>query len=407
MGGETKVNFTRRSALMTMGAAAAAFGMPRFAFAQSSDTINLAMLAPLTGPNAFTGQREIAGWQDAVDYFNTQGGAGGKQLKLLALDSEYKVDVGMAQWKKALAEGPVHFAKADSIPLARAMAPENNERYKMLLGTTANGSHLTAADGFNYFFIPAPTYSGLLSIALNQIDKMAGPGTHPKVALVHSNIEFGRDPIPFALERAKELGFELVLEEETAMSGVDVTASAVKLRQAKPDYIIFHGYSGNIWPDILKLSRDYGVEAQALGTIWSVDPDTVKGIGPAANGFIGIVPHTLQVKGDERPLLKVIDTYLTKRDANYPGYGGIGYMSGWAFVSLLREFFDRAIKAGGEIDGPALIAAAETLTDWDSGGIFGAPVTFKNQNIPFGTVYKYNVDDTGVKLEALAEGIPA
>lgn len=73
------MNFTRRSALMTMSAALAAAGMPRLAFGQDGDTINLAMLAPLTGPNAFTGQREIAGCKDAVDYFNSQGGAGGKQ----------------------------------------------------------------------------------------------------------------------------------------------------------------------------------------------------------------------------------------------------------------------------------------------------------------------------------------
>lgn len=396
-------NITRRTAL-GMGLAAAA--LPRFAFAQE-DTINLAMIAPLTGPFAFTGQRELAGWQDAIDYFNSQGGAGGKKLNLLALDSEYKVDVGVAQWKKAIAAGTVHFAKADSIPLARAMAPENNDRYKMLLGTTANGSHLTAKDGFNYFFIPAPTYSGLISIALDQIDKMAGAGSKPKVAFIHSNIEFGRDPVPFALEKAKKLGFEIVLEDETAMTGVDVTGSAVKLRQAKPDFMLFHGYAGNVWPDILKLSRDYGVEAQAMGTIWSVDPDTVKGIGAAADGFIGIVPHTLQVKGDERPLLKVIDGYLSKRDANYPGYGGIGYMSGWAFVTLLREFFDRAVKAGNTLDGPGVFAAAETLKDWDSGGIFGAPVTFRDQNIPFGTVYKYGVKDGAVALEALAEGVAA
>jgi branched-chain amino acid transport system substrate-binding protein len=277
----------------------------------------------------------------------------------------------------------------------------------MLLGTTANGSHLTAKDGFNYFFIPAPTYSGLISIALDQIDKMAGAGSKPKVAFIHSNIEFGRDPVPFALEKAKKLGFEIVLEDETAMTGVDVTGSAVKLRQAKPDFMLFHGYAGNVWPDILKLSRDYGVEAQAMGTIWSVDPDTVKGIGAAADGFIGIVPHTLQVKGDERPLLKVIDGYLSKRDANYPGYGGIGYMSGWAFVTLLREFFDRAVKAGNTLDGPGVFAAAETLKDWDSGGIFGAPVTFRDQNIPFGTVYKYGVKDGAVALEALAEGVAA
>ncbi|HVV92573.1 MAG TPA: ABC transporter substrate-binding protein [Hyphomicrobiales bacterium] len=394
---------TRRGALALPMALALA---PRLSWAADGDTINLAMLAPLTGPYAFTGQREIIGWQDAVDYANAQGGAHGRKLKLIALDSEYKVDVGVAQWKKAIAEGPVHFAKADSIPLARAMAPENADRYKMLLGTTANGSHLTAKDGFSYFFIPAATYSGLMSIAFGQIKKMAG-NAKPKVALVHSNIEFGRDPIPFAKERAKDLGFDLVLEDETAMTGVDVTASAVKLRNAKPDFIVFHGYAGNVWPDILRLSRDYGVTGQAMGTIWSVDPDTVKGIGPAADGFIGIVPHTLQIKGSDAPAIKAIDGYMTRRDPKYPGYAGIGYMSGWAFVVLLREIFSRALAAGKPLDGPSLIEVAAGLKDFDTGGVFGKPVTMVDQNIPFGTVYRYGVTSAGVKLTPIAEGVQA
>ncbi len=83
----------------------------------------------------------------------------------------------------------------------------------MLLGTTANGSALTEANGFKYFFIPAPTYSGLGEIALQQIKKMAG-SAKPRIAFVHSNIEFGRDPAPYIIERIKSLGFELALEEE-------------------------------------------------------------------------------------------------------------------------------------------------------------------------------------------------
>lgn len=394
---------TRRTALtlpLALGLA------PRVGWAQQGGTINLGMIGPLTGPFAFTGQREIMGWQDAIDYVNANGGAAGRKLALLTLDSEYKVDVGVAQWKKAIASGDLHFAKADSIPLARAMAPENNDRYKMLLGTTANGSALTEANGFKYFFIPAPTYSGLVEIGLQQIKKMAG-SAKPRIAFVHSNIEFGRDPAPYALERIKALGFELAIEDETAMTGVDVTASAVKLRQARPDFILFHGYAGNVWPDVLKLARDYGIKAQAMGTIWGVDPDTVKGIGAAADGFIGIVPHTLQVKGNNKPTIKAVDAALTKRDANYPGYGGIGYMSGWAFVLMLREAFARTIQAGKPLDGPSVYEQVAALKDWDSGGIFGAPVTVVKQAVPFGTVYKYNVKNNAVTLEALAEGVRA
>jgi len=401
------MKMTRRTAIALPLAAAMAPLARRLAFAQSDDTFTLAMLAPLSGAYAFTGEREVAGWTDAIDYVNANGGAGGRKLAMTALDSEYKVDVGVAQWKKAIASGNIYFAKADSIPLARAMMPENTDRYKMLLSTTANGSHLTEADGFTNFFIPAATYSDFAGIALEYIDKTAGAGSHPKVAFVHSNIEFGRDPVPATLARAKELGFELVLEEETAMTGVDVTSSAIKLRNAKPDFILFHGYAGNVWPDVLRLARDYQVDAVAMGTIWSVDPDTVKGIGPAADGFLGIVPHTLDIAGkNSAPVIAEVEKALKKRQGDkYAGYAGIGYMSGWAFVTLLTEIFNRAAKAGDTFDGPALYKAALSIQDWDSGGVFGGPVSIVNQRVPLGTIYKYNVGEDTVDLDPVAEGV--
>lgn len=396
-------DLTRRSAIVAPLLAALS---SKLAWAQTSDTINLAMLSPLTGPYAFTGQRELAGWEDALNYVNGNGGVAGRQLTLIPLDSEYKVDVGVAQWKKAIAAGPVHFAKADSIPLARAMVPENNDRYKMLLSTTANGSHMTVADGFDNFFIPAPTYSDLTGIALEHINEVAGAGSHPRIAFIHSNIEFGRDPVPATLARIKELGMELVLEDETAMTGVDVTSSAIKLRNAKPDFILFHGYAGNVWPDILRLARDYQVEAQAMGTIWSVDPDTVKGIGSAADGFLGIVPHTLQIAGNPAPTIQAVEKALKARQGDaYAGYAGIGYMSGWAFVTLVSEIFRRGLEEGTGITGPDLMPIVTSLSDWDSGGVFGGPVSIVDQRVPLGTIYRYNVGEGTLSLDAVAEGV--
>lgn len=399
------MSITRRMALALPLAAALA---PKIAWAQSGDDINISSLMPLTGPYAFTGQRQLAGWEDVMNHINSSGGVAGRKFNFLPLDSEYKVDVGVAQWKKAISSGELDFAMADSIPLARAMAPENTDRYKMLMATSANGSHLKSSDGFPHMFIPAPTYSDLTGIALNHIDKVAGPGSHPKVAFVHSNIEFGRDPVEATIARAKELGMELVLEDETAMSGVDVTASAIKLRKAKPDFILFHGYAGNVWPDVLRLARDYQVDAAALGTIWSVDPDTVKGIGPAADGFLGVVPHTLNIAGNSAPLIKKVEGYLKARQGDeYAGYAGIGYMSAFATGILLQEIFSRTLDAGDELNGDNLMKHANTIKDWDSGGVWGGPVSFVDQRVPFGTIYKYNVGDNSVSLDAVAEGISA
>ncbi len=73
---------TRRTAL----ALPLALGLaPREGWAQQGP-INLGMIGPLTGPFAFTGQREIMGWQDAIDYVNANGGAEGRKLALMTLE---------------------------------------------------------------------------------------------------------------------------------------------------------------------------------------------------------------------------------------------------------------------------------------------------------------------------------
>ncbi len=185
------------------------------------------------------------------------------------------------------------------------MAPENNDRYKMLLGT--DGQRL-GADGSQrpqHFFIPAPTYSDLVEIGLQQIKKMAG-NAKPRIAFVHSNIEFGRDPVPQRLERIKALGWELRHRGRDRDDRRRRHRERGKLRQAKPDFILFHGYAGNV-ARRAQAARDYNIKAQAMGMIWGVDPDTVKGIGEAADGFIGIVPPRCRSKATTTPTIKAVD----------------------------------------------------------------------------------------------------
>jgi branched-chain amino acid transport system substrate-binding protein len=101
-----------------------------------------------------------------------------------------------------------------------------------------------------------------------------------------------------------------------------------------------------------------------------------------------------------------VEKALKKRQgADYGGYAGIGYMSGWAFVTLMAEIFGRAAEMGDVFDGPALYKAALTVDNWDSGGVFGGPVSIVNQRVPLGTIYKYNVGEGTIDLDPVAEGI--
>lgn len=361
------------------------------ASAQAED-IKFSIPLPLTGPLSFTGLVQQAGWQHAIAWVNANGGIRGRKIDVNFYDDEYKVDLGVAGFKKAAAAGGLVFASGDGTPFVRAISPENNETYKVLMSATGFASDVVQTDKYRYNFLVGPTYSDMIDILYKYMKDKQGKGAAPKVALIYSTTEFGRDPIAHAREKAKQLGIDIVLEDETKFTGVDVTPSAIKLRNAKPDYVIFHGYAGNVWPEIVKLAREYGVKSQFMGTVYGSDPELVRGVGPAADGFLGVIPFNLLAKDSNGKMMTVINDHLkTWTGKPYSGYANMGYVQSWLTTLLLRDVIGSVIDAGKPLTGDNLIAAVKALKNWDSGGIIGAPVTFASQRIPYGVIYRYHV----------------
>ena len=342
--------------------------------------------------SAIAGQLQQAGWQHALDWINKNGGVKGRKMVADYWDDEYKVDIGVAGFKKAVANGDVIFSGGDGTPFVRAISPENNEHYKVLMSNTGMASDLVDTAKYKYHFLVGATYSDEIDILFKYIKSQQGSGPAPKVALVYSNTEFGRDPIEHARAKAKELNIDIVLEDQTQFTGVDVTSDAIKVRNAAADYVIFHGYAGNIWPEILKLAREYGVKSQFMGTVFGADPQLVRGVGPAADGFLGVVPYNLVVKDNNAPMMKVINSYLkTWSGKPYTGFAGIGYVQSWLTALILRTVITNVINSGKPLNGDNLIAAVNALKDWDSGGIYDTPISFVRQRIPYSVVYRYGV----------------
>lgn len=364
-----------------------------FAATAAAQDIKFSLQLPLTGPIAFTGQLNQAGWQHAIDWINKNGGVKGRKLDPYIYDSEYKVDVGIAGWKKAIANGDIAFSIGDGTPFIRAVTPENNERYKIMMSNTGYASDLTDTTKYPYHVLLGPTYSDQFAMLFKYIKDKQGSGPAPKVALVYTATEFGRDPIDYAKARAKALGIDIVADEETKFAGVDVTPHVVKLRNAAPDYVIFQGYAGNLWPEIVKLSRDYGIKTQFMGTVYGSQADLVRGAGPSADGFLGVAPYEMNVAGSNGPVMKAMDAALKGWGKPYEGYSNVGYVQGWAIALFMRDVLTKVVEAGKPINGDNLIAAANAIKDWDSGGLIGVPVTLARQRLPYGIIYRFNVKE--------------
>ena len=380
-----------RRGVLRLIAGAGLFGMIGGPAIAQDETLKFWVPLPLTGPLAVTGQAQQVGWQHAVDWLNKEGGIKGRKIDISFYDDEYKVELGVAGFKKAVANGDIVFSGGDGTPFVRAISPENNETYKVLMSSTGAASDLVETDRYPLHFLVGSNYSDQIRQLFKYI-KAKDAGN--KVAIVYSATEFGRDPLENARKYAEELGIDLVLEQETKFVEVDVTAHAIRIRQARPDYVIFHGYAANVWPEIVEVVRDYGVEAQFMGTIFGSHPDVVGAIGPAADNYLGSVTMNLLVGESDKPMIKTIDGYMrTWTDKPYTGYANIGYMQSWATALLLRDAIGSAIDKGDQLTGENLIAEMNAIKDFDGGGVFGTPVEFSQNRIPYGVIYRYNIKD--------------
>jgi len=387
MGGDQAM-FRKWEALVVVGALGAIASLAGTSAA--AQDIKFSLQLPLTGPIAFTGQLNQAGWQHAVDWINKNGGVKGRKLVPIVYDSEYKVEVGIAGWRKAIAGGDIAFSLGDGTPFIRAVSPENNDRHKILMSNTGYASDLVDAKKYPYHILLGPTYSDQIDMLYRYIQSKKGSAA-PKIALVYTATEFGRDPIEHARKRAKDLGFQIVAEEETKWSGIDVTPHVIKLRNAAPDYVIFHGYAGNLWPEILKLSREYGIKSEFMGTVYGAQADLVRGVGPAADGFLGVAPFEMNVAGQKGWAMQAIDAALKGWGKPYEGYTNVGYIQGWVIALFMRDVVAKAIEQSKPLTGDNLVEFARNVKNWDSGGMLGLPASMVDQRLPYGVVYRFSV----------------
>ena len=77
----------------------------------------------------------------------------------------------------------------------------------------------------------------------------------------------------------------------------------------------------------------------------------------------------------------------------YEGYSNVGYVQGWAIALFMRDILIKTVEAGKPINGENLIAAANAMKDWDSGGLIGVPVTLKNGRLHYGIIYRFSVKE--------------
>jgi branched-chain amino acid transport system substrate-binding protein len=396
---------TRRNALKATAVAAglSALGMPFRALAQGNELV-VGAAPPITGVFAFAGVGLNNGLSDYCDWHNeTKGGIAGRRLRYVAEDSGYRMDQAMAVFKKIMAAHRPPVFYGDSTAWAKAAASEVRQLGSTMTCSPSYASELADPRNVPYYFMAGPTYAAMCEILLEYINRQGSGGTKPTVDIVYSDTEFGRDPIPAAKAHAQKLGLNVVQEIVTRPGSADVSAEVARLRRARPDYVIFHGYVLAPIPEFIRQLREAGLtNTRFMGTIWSMDTSTAEAMGPTGEGWMGGMPYRYGYDTQGAPMMQTMNDFAKKKRPN-TNFVNTFYTHGWLVGMSFAEIMERCLKDNKPLTGENMKVALESMTNWDTGGITGQPVDYRGHQIAAGRIYRF--DATKKQFEPASDWI--
>lgn len=380
----------RRQIVQGLGAATIAplMGLPGAAHAQQTDIV-VGAAQPITGVFAFAGLQMHYGLGDYIEWRNGKGGVQGRKMRYVAEDSGFKVDQGVAIFKKIMAAEKPSFFYCDGTPLVKAITRDAVDAKHVMTSSTSLASAVADASTTPQHFVPGATYGRLHEVLMEHINKTWKGAEKPRIAYVYTEAEFGIDGIPAAKARAAKLGLPIVAEVITKPGGVgvDVSTEVAKLRRARPNIVVFQGYINAPMPEFARQMKEAGMDVEVYGTAWGLDKPAFDALATVGENLTGV---SLYATGDEDvPMLREIRQHLGKAR---PGTAHISpfYLSGWFSGMVFAEIADRCLKDKKALTLDNMKAALESIKNWDTGGLIGLPVDLSKHEVLAGRVIKYN-----------------
>ncbi len=352
--------------------------------AEAKAPIKIGGMIDLSGPTSEVGNPYAEGLQAATDYINSQGGIDGHEVVFLLEDTGYKAERGQDIYNRFVYQEKVvaiqGFGTAVTQNLKAQVAAD-----KMPNFSASYSADLTDPAQAPYNFFIAADYSTQLRAGLKYFKDNWTEERAPKVAFVYPDHPYGTTPIQAGKDYAAELGFEIVAEENVALSAkeADANPTMIRLKELAPDYVWIGGTTKST-AAIMKSAKANSFDTTFFVNIWGADEDLIRLAGDAANGNYS--NQAAAVYGQDVPGMKVIEQ-LTGGQPKMTHY-----VRGFVSMLVMCEGLKMA-AANGEITGESLKAALETMTDYDPMGLAPKITITPTDHRPNMGVFLYKIEN--------------
>jgi branched-chain amino acid transport system substrate-binding protein len=251
---------------------------------EATDTVKIGMVAPLTGPGAFSGQLQSQGFKLAVDEVNKAGGILGRQIEAVVEDDQTTNPGAVLAFSKLAGDNEiVAFIGPIRSTQIHAMAPDVLKLGKpvMIGGTDPTLTHMD--NPWLFRFRPNDTYSArvIADFGTNTLGKK-------KWAIVHSTDAFGTAGMKNLTEALKALGVEPMLVQGYPNNSQDFTPVALALKQSGADVIGSYMTFETDVAILAKQMRQLGVNITWVGSPSNATVNALKLAGPALYGTYAV-----------------------------------------------------------------------------------------------------------------------
>ncbi len=246
-----------------------------------------------TGPYSSIGIPMANGWNDYFTLLNERdGGINKVRIKVVPCETGYATDRGVECYERLKGSGPL-VVMAPSAGHVFALAPKAAADKIPVL--TAGVSRSLFADGslFPWLFAVAPTSYSQASASIEFIaqkrggkDKLKGL----KIALLHHDSPFGKEPIPALHAFAAKYGFAIELLPVTH-PGVEQQAHWLAIRQQQPDFVLLWGFGIMNAVALKEAAVAAFPRDRIIGSWWSGSESDVLPADEAANGLLAATFH--------------------------------------------------------------------------------------------------------------------
>jgi branched-chain amino acid transport system substrate-binding protein len=340
----------------------------------TKEDIKVGAIFDLSGHTADAGTPYSKGIRDYIEYRNAQGGVEGHLLALDWQDFGYKARLAEQLYESKVSGGAKVFVgwAADDTDALRPRVTAD----KVPFMSTSYQETLADPKLTPYNFFPGVSYSQQMRIALQYIaDQNKGRGK-VEVAVFYYDGAFGASPLEdgkrYIADRKLDIGFK------NYPMPANATDYLIQIGQAKEQgarYVIIQ----NVAKPAAQLARDLAGEkstAQIICLNWCADELFVALARTDAEKVIGVMPFAPPVPGSQG--LDEINNFLKGKGTDAMAQG-VHYVKGWYTMATMVEGIGNALRdKGGKLDGEAIKAGLEEITDFKTG--VSDPISFSAEN---------------------------